>query len=75
MIKYPIKKLQQNNIGYKSYDHKVQWQSILTSSPNNYKKTENVKYYNFGNSNVIPFRHNSLLMVKKPLFFGGTNGV
>jgi hypothetical protein len=34
MIEYTIKNLQQNNIGYKSYGHKVQWQSIITLSPN-----------------------------------------
>jgi hypothetical protein len=56
MIKYPIKNLQQNNTRYKSYDHKVQWESILTSSPNIWqllKKIENVGYYNFGNKKTL----------------------
>ncbi len=44
----------------------------------NNKKKQKVGYYNFcnkKNSNVIPFKHNSLLMVKKPLFFCGTTRV
>lgn len=45
----------------------------------NYKKTRKMLDITIlatkKHSNVIPYKHNSLLMVKKPLFFGGTIGV
>jgi len=81
MIKYIIKNLQKNNIGYKSYDHKAQWQFILTLSPNFWQLLKKQKMLDIKvlatkkHSNVIPSKHNSLLMVKKSLFFSGTTRV